>query len=284
MKRNRNNISYGLNQPLNNDAPEPVIANRAPTASDSAALGTIWCDKTTDTFYVLTSIVEGGSAWIAGGGGSVAVDAILGDSGEAKPVDGNIYLQGAAGNGVSFVASGDTVECALGALVADSLNATNGNIDIDAGDLLITEGDIIMTLGDITVTEGDVTLTEGNLTLTDGDVTLTNGTVFVNGIDGGISCDGSAGGGSGWLTMNNGASIDVRSPGKLYASTVSVNGDVGSASGETSFTNVTVAASAGGGALTIDSNSAGSGTNAGFLKAYVGTTVIYIPYFTNVAP
>lgn len=276
MKRNRNNISYGLNQPLNNDAPEPVIANRAPTASDSAALGTIWCDKTTDTFYVLTSIVEGGSAWIAGGGGSVAVDAIVGDSGEAHPVDGNIYLQGASGNGVSFVASGDTVECALGALVADSLNATNGNVDIDAGDLIITEGDILMTLGDITVTEGNATLSEG-------DLTLTNGTIFINGIDGGMSITG-AGSGSGWITLSNAASIEVRDTGAVYAPKLAATDDIAGEVAQTSFTNVVVATTAGGGTLTIPSNSAGSGTTAGFLKAYVGTTVIYIPYFTDIAP
>lgn len=262
VKLTRQNSLYGYPNSQANQFPDPVVTGRAPTGYDQGVIGQQWVDNSNNAVYTLTSISGGSSVWSPAGGGSVVIE-IDGDSGSATPANGVINIVGSSGNGVSFVASGDTVECQLDEVVASSFTALSGDVTIDAGDL-------------------EVTL--GNITLGAGDMTLTNGTVFVNGIDGGISCDGSAGVGTGWITMNNGASIEVRSPGKLYASTASITGDEGSGAGETSFTNVTVAAAPGGGSLTIDSNSAGSGTNAGFLKAYVGTTVIYLPYFTDVAP
>lgn len=54
-------------------------------------------------------------------------------------------------------------------------------------------------------------------------------------------------------------------------------------SGKTMLTNV-VNTTQGAGALTMLSTNANSGTNAGFIKMYVGTTVVYIPYFTSIAP
>lgn len=54
-------------------------------------------------------------------------------------------------------------------------------------------------------------------------------------------------------------------------------------SGKTMLTNV-VNTTQGAGALTMLSTNANSGTNAGFIKMYVGTVAVYIPYFTNIAP
>lgn len=54
-------------------------------------------------------------------------------------------------------------------------------------------------------------------------------------------------------------------------------------SGKTMLTNV-VNTTQGAGALTMLSTNANSGTNAGFIKMYVGTTVVYVPYFTSIAP
>jgi hypothetical protein len=39
----------------------------------------------------------------------------------------------------------------------------------------------------------------------------------------------------------------------------------------------------GAGALTILSTNGNSGTNTGFIKMYVGTQVVYIPYWTTIA-
>ena len=66
---------------------------------------------------------------------------------------------------------------------------------------------------------------------------------------------------------------------------ISVSGDLAPVlGGSTTFTNVTVANVPGGDKLTIDSQSANPGVNTGFIKIYVGTTPVYIPYFDNIAP
>jgi hypothetical protein len=54
-------------------------------------------------------------------------------------------------------------------------------------------------------------------------------------------------------------------------------------SGKTMLTNV-VNTTQGAGDLTLLSTNGNSGTNAGFIKMYVGTTVVYVPYFTSIAP
>ena len=54
-------------------------------------------------------------------------------------------------------------------------------------------------------------------------------------------------------------------------------------SSTTMLTNV-VNTTQGAGALTLLSTNGNSGTNAGFIKMYVGTTAVYIPYFTSIAP
>ena len=60
-------------------------------------------------------------------------------------------------------------------------------------------------------------------------------------------------------------------------------GDSGGVLSTTSLTNV-VNTTQGVGALTILSTNGNSGTNAGFIKMYQGTTIIYIPYWTTIAP
>jgi hypothetical protein len=65
---------------------------------------------------------------------------------------------------------------------------------------------------------------------------------------------------------------------------VSATGDIGGIGGTTTFTNGNVANVPGGGTLSINSQSANPGAQAGFIKIYVGATTAYIPYFTNIAP
>ena len=60
--------------------------------------------------------------------------------------------------------------------------------------------------------------------------------------------------------------------------------DTGGSVAKNTITNGNVANVPGGGALTIDSQSANPGTQAGFIKIYVGAATAYIPYFTNIAP
>jgi hypothetical protein len=60
-------------------------------------------------------------------------------------------------------------------------------------------------------------------------------------------------------------------------------GDSGGVLSTTSLTNV-VNTTQGAGALTILSTNGNSGTNTGFIKMYVGTTAVFIPYYITIAP
>lgn len=68
----RSNVSYALNQPLNLDAPYPIISKRAPTTADKAPIGQTWIFTTNNAVYFLTSIVNNSANWesVSGGAGS----------------------------------------------------------------------------------------------------------------------------------------------------------------------------------------------------------------------
>lgn len=58
------NVAYGLSTALLNVPLLPTVANRAPTSSDKAAIGTIWVYSAQNIAYVLTSIVNNVADWV----------------------------------------------------------------------------------------------------------------------------------------------------------------------------------------------------------------------------
>ena len=58
------NVVYGLTEALTNVPLLPIVANRAPTTRDMAALGTIWIFKPQNIAYVLTSVVNNEATWV----------------------------------------------------------------------------------------------------------------------------------------------------------------------------------------------------------------------------
>lgn len=58
-----NNTSYGLSQPIINDAPSPVISRRNPGFNDFKAIGTIWCNTVTNTVFILSGIANNMAMW-----------------------------------------------------------------------------------------------------------------------------------------------------------------------------------------------------------------------------
>lgn len=113
IRRIKQNPAYGLNNPLQSLAPQPIIAQRAPTTSDIAELGTIWIFKPSNQYYVLTSVVSNSASWESAGSanpsfsslavtGNATVGGTLGVTGQATfttliSVDGVNIL---AGSGV----------------------------------------------------------------------------------------------------------------------------------------------------------------------------------------
>lgn len=76
IKRQRQEVSYGLNQPLVGQPPEPIVVQRAPQTTDYAQVGSLWLDQTNNDVYVLLKIVAGVATWQSFTG-DVAFDNLL---------------------------------------------------------------------------------------------------------------------------------------------------------------------------------------------------------------
>jgi len=99
VKKNYRNVGYGLNNALQSLANPPIVSQRAPTFSDFATEGTIWVDKSTGAYFVLTSIAGGQANWegqTSGGSGTFSDVSVTGTSGTVLEVasGGNTVLGG----------------------------------------------------------------------------------------------------------------------------------------------------------------------------------------------
>src|ERR1017187_8506058 len=60
------NVGYGLTNALQILSPEPVVSKRNPTVRDlNYELGTVWVNKSTNAYWILTSVVAGSASWAA---------------------------------------------------------------------------------------------------------------------------------------------------------------------------------------------------------------------------
>ena len=144
--------SYGLNNPLQDIFPLPIIAERAPTTNDKGyELGQLWVDKSANKSWTLTSVSSGSATWALSSPGASEVDTLTGDSGGAlSPAAGNLTLAG--GTNLTSAGSGSTITFNMDAAItlATSVSspiytvaaATDMNINSASGQ------DIIMKMGD----------------------------------------------------------------------------------------------------------------------------------------
>lgn len=155
----------------------------------------------------------------------------------------------------------------------------------------------LLTLGDQTLTEGATTFNTGFYAADASNpaFTMVRTTATVAMLQGGVTGDsyrrilvdvsGKMNWGSGAATRDTAlersgtarlkVTNDLHALGTLYA-----GGDSGGIASTTALTNATVAASSGTGAVKM-----GGATNrdsVGWLKGYVGTTAVYVPYWTTV--
>lgn len=81
MKINKR-VSYGLNSPLVNASPQPIISNRTPKATDRAEFGTLWiynrpiADGGGTNTYVLTGVSSKVSSWVLVSGESFGLASV----------------------------------------------------------------------------------------------------------------------------------------------------------------------------------------------------------------
>lgn len=97
LKRLNNNRAYGIDNALQSLAPQPIIAQRAPTASDIAEVGTLWVDQPNDAWYVLTSVVANAANWEGQSAGTGTFTAVTVNPGDLTVTAGNATIGGTLG-------------------------------------------------------------------------------------------------------------------------------------------------------------------------------------------
>lgn len=156
------NVGYGVNNPLQNLAPLPIIARRDPTSKDIAELGTNWINPASNTVWVITSVVAGVATWstspASGTGiftdvtitGAPATDVLTVDAGNVVVTAGDVTLSGLLTTGT--LDSGNTL--ITGTFDVNGTSTFTGNVDV-TGDVTIT--------GDFDITDtGSISLTSTN--------------------------------------------------------------------------------------------------------------------------
>jgi len=144
--------AYGLNNPLQDVFPQPIVSNRAPVASDKRApIGQVWIDKTNDLAYVLTNISAGSAVWGIMSPGASDINTLTADSGGAlTPTAGDMILAG--GTNITTSGSGSTVTFDLDAnislvtSVSSPLYTTGAGVDLDM--TVVSGQDMVVKLGD----------------------------------------------------------------------------------------------------------------------------------------
>lgn len=142
---------YGLNSPLQDIFPQPVIADRVPATSDKRyPLGQIWVNKSTDQAWVLTSSSAGSATWSLASPGASDVDTLTGDSGGAlSPTAGNINVFG--GTNMTVAGAGSTLTVNMDAAISLATSVTSPLYTASAADVAITAPagqDIVLKVGD----------------------------------------------------------------------------------------------------------------------------------------
>lgn len=160
MVQKSQNVSYGLTQPLNLEAQLPIVSQRDPGANDKSQLGTMWVNKSTNAYFVLTSIVNNAANWASGAGGIGDFTALLINPGDITVTDGDITVQN-------------------GFVRATGFNATTNGLEVDLGGVFVADGDVQLSNGNVIVDVGSIQATGGAITAA-GNISSTAGGLFAN--------------------------------------------------------------------------------------------------------
>lgn len=185
IRRNRQNVSYGLTDALLAGAPRPIVSQRAPSTSDQAEIGTIWVDQPNNDSYILTSVVNNSASWInAGGGGGIF---------SSLTVNGTTNL-----NGATTIASGAGAINIGTDAVAKAITIGNGTV---ATGLAITVGanSSVTTVGagvDYSITSGG-----GSVLIEAGEAVATAIAISTTSAGGGILMETGAAGDEGLIQL-----------------------------------------------------------------------------------
>lgn len=117
--------AYGLQRPLQDVFPVPILAQRAPLTTDkNYEIGQLWIYETTGQIYCLASVVASSATWSILGPGASDVDTLTADSGgPISPVAGNITLAG--GTNITSAGAGSTITFNLDAAITLATSVTS---------------------------------------------------------------------------------------------------------------------------------------------------------------
>lgn len=146
--------AYGLNRPLEDVFPVPIISARAPTSSDYKyfEIGQLWIYTTTAQVYCLADVTAGSATWSVLGPGASDVDTVEGDSGGAiSPTAGNVVFAGGTNITTAGTSGPGTITFNLDAAISLATSVTSPIYTTSAADMNINSAanqDIILKMGD----------------------------------------------------------------------------------------------------------------------------------------
>jgi hypothetical protein len=137
-RRTSLDVGYGLTNALTGLAPQPIIANRAPTTSDTAPLGTVWVYTAADEAYILTSVANASASWEAVTGGAGVFSSLTVNPGPVNMLTDTATATGNFGTGAGVktinIGSSDTTS------QTTIYGGPTGGVDINAQQVSIGSG------------------------------------------------------------------------------------------------------------------------------------------------
>jgi len=115
MSKQFKQVNYGLTQPLINESQPPIVAMRAPTTADFAAIGSLWIEPknssgtTVNGAWVLTSIISNSANWENLTGGAATLTSLTvnpGPTALSTVGNGAVTIGNAANTAAITIASG----------------------------------------------------------------------------------------------------------------------------------------------------------------------------------
>ena len=187
--------SYGFTNPLQTVQQPPVVTTYSPSTSNSAELGTIWCNKSTGEYFVAVATANGGTTWAAQSSGTGVFNTV-----EVTKASGTVLT----------VDSGDT---SLGGALL-----VTGNLTAHGAVTLATGTNSIAISSDAAATTVGIANGAGAKTLTLGSSNSTSATTLQS-ASGGLSITSNGG----TLGINSGTGSMVISS-DAVATTIALGG------------------------------------------------------------
>ncbi len=219
--------AYGIGNSLQQLSPFTIIANRAPTTSDKARLGTLWDYKTntaaTDAVYMLTSVTGGQSNWklLSNNGGAGAFTSLT-VTGPITQTAGNVSIGADAAAQTIAIGTGAAVKgITIGSATAGSTLALVGGGAVQVATVDCQSNLVLSTAGTkLIVNGGAVTDFIGTAVLVGGTVAVANTNIAAN--DRIFLSVSLPGGTQGFLSyaINAGVDFTITSTNALDTSTV----------------------------------------------------------------